>query len=372
MATIITTLRVIDRFSKPLLKAQMMMADVAATAKQLRRELETPITIRFDPDYTVRQARALRSQIEKQLGNITVKANVKQDGKADSDQSDSGGDAKNGRKGRRLGPFEIPDGLFDVIRAAPALYQLGQSLMSNQTVHGQMSNAELAQATAGAAAAAVEESAGGLLGKMREMVGELFSMENAKKLWEASVGGAMEEESLRARFVGRTGSAEVGGAMFDKFREEALKAGADVGESLKNALSFFSVTQNSGHISELNRLAGQLAAFDMTGGGITDAAEALKAAYAGDVDALSEKYAIPQSAIDAEAFTKMGEAGNMSGFIEMFDKMLEEQNLGREVFQAVQQTAAYQTEQLRNNLQASMAQAGRGGRAGAYAAHRPV
>ncbi|MCY7522143.1 hypothetical protein MH216_20435, partial [Paenibacillus larvae] len=90
-------------------------------------------------------------------------------------------------------------------------------------------------------------------------------IEAAKKLWSATIGGAMEQQKMEDMFKARTGDAEVGKAMFEKFKGNAIKAGVDVKEALTGALSFFSTTKNSNQIQELNMIAKQLNAFDTAG-----------------------------------------------------------------------------------------------------------
>lgn len=86
----------------------------------------------------------------------------------------------------------------------------------------------------------------------------------------------MEQQKMMDMFVARTGDAEIGTAMFEKFKADALKTGQDVNKSLQSTLSFFSATQNTDQLSKLNNFAQRMNAFDSAGNGIEGAAFALK------------------------------------------------------------------------------------------------
>jgi len=173
-----------------------------------------------------------------------------------------------------------------------------------------------------------------------------------------SVVGSLDQQKLKDTFIARTGDVTVGSSMSEKFKQEALATGQDVTEALQGALSFFPVTQNTDQLSQLNSMAAQLAAFDLSGGGIKEAASALKAAMGGDTGSLAESFSMPEPAMKELNIDRLGQSGNIDGFIQAFNQLLEKQRMGEQAFQTMMATPANQLKTLGNNTKATMADAG--------------
>ncbi|MEK4193285.1 hypothetical protein [Paenibacillus sp. FSL L8-0323] len=202
------------------------------------------------------------------------------------------------------------------------------------------------------------KSSSAWLSNIKGLVAAYLSLASAKALFEKTVGGAMEQQKMEDMFKARTGDAEIGKAMFDKFKAEALAAGQDVTKSLQSTLSFFSTTQNTDQLSQLNNLAQRLNAFDSAGNGIEGAAFALKEAMSGDIVSLAERFNMSKSDIRAFKIDDLGKAGNMEGFIKAFDQLLEKQQMGQKAFDTMMASPAKQVEVLGNNLRSTLADAG--------------
>ncbi|MEJ9164968.1 hypothetical protein P4I20_31205, partial [Paenibacillus graminis] len=179
-----------------------------------------------------------------------------------------------------------------------------------------------------------------------------------KALGEATLGGAMEQQKMVDMFIARTGDADIGKAMFDKFRDEALKAGQDVNKSLQSTLSFFSATQNTDQLSKLNNITQRLNAFDSAGNGVEGAAFALKEAMSGDIVSLAERFNMSKTDIRGFKIDELGKAGDIDGFIKAFDKLLEKQKMGQAAFDQMMASPAKQVETLGNNVRSMFADAG--------------
>lgn len=199
---------------------------------------------------------------------------------------------------------------------------------------------------------------GGLLSNLKGIAAAYLSIAGAQKLVGATIGGAMQQQKMMDMFIARTGDAEVGTAMFDKFKAEALAAGQDVNEALKGTLSFFSTTQNTDQLSQLNGLAARMAAFDSAGNGIEGAAFALKEAMSGDIVSLAERFNMSKADIRGFKIDELGKAGDMDGFIKAFNQLLEKQKMGEEAFKTMLASPAKQAETLGNNIKSAMADAG--------------
>jgi hypothetical protein len=201
---------------------------------------------------------------------------------------------------------------------------------------------------------------GGLLGQLKGIVAAYLSIAAAKKLVESTIGAGMEQIKMQDMFKARTGDDQVGAAMFDHFKQNALKAGVDVNEGLKSTLSFFSVSQNTDQLDKMNNLAQRLNAFDSAGNGMEGAAFALKEAMSGDIVSLAERFNVSKSAIREFKIDDLGKSGNVTEFLSQFDKLLESQKMGQAAFETMLKSPAKQAEQLGNNIKSAMADAGQG------------
>ncbi|WP_236287037.1 hypothetical protein [Paenibacillus allorhizoplanae] len=201
-------------------------------------------------------------------------------------------------------------------------------------------------------------SSGGLLGNLKGIASAYLSIAAAKKLWEATVGGAMEQQKMQDMFKARTGDDQVGAAMFQKFKQDALKTGAEVKASLTGALSFFSMTRDTNQITQLNNIAQRLAAFDTTGQGLDGGVFSVKEAMSGDIISLAERFNMSKAQIRSVKLDELGKSGDIEGFIKAFNKLLEMQSMGQAAFDKMLSSPAKQSEILRNNLKSMFADAG--------------
>ncbi len=201
-------------------------------------------------------------------------------------------------------------------------------------------------------------ASGGLLSNLQGMVAAYLSIAGAQKLFGATVGAAMEQKKMEDMFVARTGDVEIGKAMFEKFKADALAAGQDVTKSLASSLSFFSTTQNVDQLTKLNNLAQRLNAFDSAGNGIEGAAFALKEAMSGDIVSLAERFNMSKTDIRAFNIDEYGKAGDMDNFIKSFDLLLEKQKMGQAAFDTMMASPAKQVEVLGSNIKSMFAGAG--------------
>lgn len=193
---------------------------------------------------------------------------------------------------------------------------------------------------------------------VREKAGLLF--ESTKSMAQASVGAAWENQAIKEQYALRLGDADAGAAMFDRFRQEALQAGADAKEYLAGSLDNLAVTRDAEQASQLNRFARQLSLFDSQGGGLGGSFAALQAAMKGDVGSLSGRFGVSESLLQQFNIEELAKSGDMSGFIAAFDQMLEAANMGKAVMDTMFDSPTRKLEALQNNIQTMFAQAGEG------------
>lgn len=200
---------------------------------------------------------------------------------------------------------------------------------------------------------------GDLTRGLKEVAAAYLSIEAGKKLLESTVGGAMEQMKMEDMLKARTGNDQVGAAMFEKFKADALKAGMDVKDTINGVLSFFSMTKNTNQISQLEDIAQRLNAFDTTGQGLEGAVFSVKEAMSGDILSLAERFNMSKAQIRAVKLDDYGKAGDIDNFIKAFNKLLEMQSMGQAAFDKMLQSPAKQAEILQNRIKSGFADAGK-------------
>lgn len=235
-----------------------------------------------------------------------------------------------------------------VAQRHPTFAEAGLQLSANHATNAQGQNDQMNPG---------QGDSKGIGSSIKSMVGD-HALQGFMELGKATIGGAMEQRKTQDMFIARTGNEEIGTAMFEKFKTDALAAGLDVNESLQSSLSFLSSTQNVDQLSKLNDFAQQLNVFDSTGSGIEGAASAVKEAMSGDTTSLAERFNISDFDMEAFKIEDLGKSGNIDGFIKAFDQLLEKQNMGQAAFDQMMKSPTKQLEVLRNNMKSSFADAG--------------
>ncbi|MEK3867686.1 hypothetical protein MHH60_29910 [Paenibacillus sp. FSL H7-0716] len=311
-------------------EVKMELPEAAAVRSQLQSLIHgmggstaaIRIRVNLDTAHALHQATLLRSQIEARIGTLTARLNL------------------------RL-PATLDTLLRTLITTVERLRQVVNRMRGGRGGGG----------GGGDRRASGSGGGGGGLG-IGGLVGGYLGVSGIKALGEATIGGAMEQQKMMDMFVARTGDAEIGTAMFEKFKADALKTGQDVNKSLQSTLSFFSATQNTDQLSKLNNFAQRMNAFDSAGNGIEGAAFALKEAMSGDIVSLAERFNMSKSDIRDLKIDELGKAGDMDGFIKAFDKLLEKQKMGQAAFDQMMASPAKQMETLGSNVRSMFADAG--------------
>lgn len=205
----------------------------------------------------------------------------------------------------------------------------------------------------------IKSKLSGALPKLLPGTSGSFLMEKvAKPLVSTSIGGAMKQQQTEDMFITKTGSAELGKGMFEKFKSEAIAAGQDVDQTLQSSLSFLPEVQNVDQISQLNELSQRMAAFDISGNGIEGAASALKEALNGDASSLADSLKMSPADMSSFKIEDLAQSGNVDGLISAFDQILEKQNMGKDAFAVMMASPIKQVETLKNNLNSALADSG--------------
>ncbi|MCP3773659.1 hypothetical protein NLX71_10090 [Paenibacillus sp. MZ04-78.2] len=201
--------------------------------------------------------------------------------------------------------------------------------------------------------------------KFGSMVGSVVSLENGQKLYQATVGGAMEQQKRKDMFIERAGgdkkNDKFGESMFEYYKAEALNLGVDVNDYLSTALTFMPVAQNADQISKLSKLAHRLATFDPENQGIQANGLALKEALSGDpvsMASLAKRFGMSENQVSELKLDKLAEKGDKEGFISGVDKLFEMNNMGTQAYEDMLNSPTEQVGTLVTNVKNAFAEIG--------------
>ncbi|MBG9737262.1 hypothetical protein ABE142_17865 [Paenibacillus alvei] len=144
-----------------------------------------------------------------------------------------------------------------------------------------------------------------------------------------AIKGASKSEDMRARFNAQFGNREEGTEAFKALRAQALLNGKDVDKSLKSGLALTSVTKNTQDLLRMNEMVQRLSALQAKGGNPEESAGLMKAAYFGNSADLLKQLNIPVSAKQQEKLESFSKTGDLNGFIQAFDSLMNKANMGR-------------------------------------------
>ncbi|MEJ9221469.1 hypothetical protein P4H46_25145 [Paenibacillus glucanolyticus] len=179
---------------------------------------------------------------------------------------------------------------------------------------------------------------------------------------------AAKEQAMEDLFKVKTGNAEVGSAIFESVKQNALKTGVDVNESLNNALSFMSMTKNSDQISQLNGFADRMSVLSSGNKSSKDATAAIMSAMQGDTSALAKNFNIPDSQIKSFNAEIASSKGNFTAFLSSMDKLLQKSGMTQEAMDAMLNSPVNKWKKLMGSVNDSFVQMG----GGALAAIIPI
>ncbi|WP_194544487.1 hypothetical protein [Paenibacillus sp. JZ16] len=179
---------------------------------------------------------------------------------------------------------------------------------------------------------------------------------------------AAKEQVTEDFFKVKTGDAEVGSAIFENVKQNALKTGLDVNDSLNNALTFMSMTKNSDQIAQLNGFADRMSTLSTDGKSSKDATGAIMSAMRGDTSSLAKDFNIPDSQIKSFNAEIISSKGNFTAFLSSMDKLLQKSGMTQEAMDAMLDSPVNKWQQLMGSVNNSFVQMG----GGALAAIMPI
>lgn len=194
-------------------------------------------------------------------------------------------------------------------------------------------------------------------GKLSTAVGKYMTMGNVKKVLSSTVGGAMKQQEMRDTLSVRFGDRQVGNGMYDQVAKQALHTGQSTDGMLSSTMGFMSKTLDPKQLEKLNELSVRLSKLNPKEG-LAAAAGAVKQMMSGDSAAVAEKFSIRKSDLEGSAAMKAGKAGNVDGFIQGMDELLNKQNVTKEALEQIIASPAAQWQKAIASLKFMLAQAG--------------
>ncbi|MGG4145762.1 hypothetical protein ABEW34_21935 [Paenibacillus algorifonticola] len=182
----------------------------------------------------------------------------------------------------------------------------------------------------------------------------------ASELAAISLKGALSERTQKDMLIARTGSTEKGTAVFEAVRQQAISAGIDPSEAIKNTMNLLPMAENTEQFTKMTSMAMQLAAFDPNGGGTARSSEAIKAAMNGDTTLLTRQYGISSEAAQGFDPQTYINNGDVDGFLTGLNQVFENANLGKAGLDIVYSSPQSQMDTIANSLKTSLAGAGMG------------
>lgn len=189
----------------------------------------------------------------------------------------------------------------------------------------------------------------GLLGMIGAKAKKYLTLDNAGKFAKAAIGAAADNQLMKDTFIARTGSTEIGSAMFAHYQDEAIKSGENAKEYLSGVLSLLPSAKNTEQLDQLNHIAKNLAAFDKKDEGFQGAATVVQKAMGGDTKDLAERFNIKPELLASAKLGEYGKTGDTAGFIEAFNKVLEASNMGDAAANQVEESPLNKIKALKDN-----------------------
>ncbi|EHB56965.1 hypothetical protein [Paenibacillus lactis] len=206
----------------------------------------------------------------------------------------------------------------------------------------------------------------GMLGNMMKWASSLYSA--GTMAFTMTVIPAAKEQALEDLFKAKTGNADLGSAMFEQLKQNALRTGADVSESLNNALTFMSMTQNSDQIAQLNNFADRLSMLSPGNKSSKDATAAIMSAMSGDTSALAKNFNIPDAQMKAFNAEIVASKGNFASFLASMDQLLQKSGMTQQAMDTMMDSPMNKWKSIMGHVNDSFVQMG----GGALAAITPI
>lgn len=202
------------------------------------------------------------------------------------------------------------------------------------------------------------QSSNELLDSVKSMAAAYLSIEGSKRLFDSTIGAAMEQQSMIDTMASRTGNKAQGQDIFNQLSQQALKYGQDVKASLLGAQSFMSNTMDPKMLTQLNMLAMRLSKLNPEEG-LAGAAFSMKELMSGDYTSIAERFNMSRTMLQNSTARKAGQKNDIEGFIKGMDELLNKQNMTQKAFEQMLDSPAAKWSRIIETFKFKMANAGR-------------
>ncbi|AIQ76657.1 MULTISPECIES: hypothetical protein [Paenibacillus] len=191
-------------------------------------------------------------------------------------------------------------------------------------------------------------------------------VEKVKGVMEKVLVPAAEQQKWEDLFKAKTGNADVGVAMFDKFKKRALETGQDVSKSMESVLSFYPKTQNTDQLDKLMDYSTRLSMMSPEGKDIGDTSSAINSAFDGDSSDLASMLQVDEEELGG--LDLVASTGNMGAFLSTLGDIMTTAGMTSTSLQTMMDSPVNQWQTLLGNYNNSLAGMGQG----ALAAFSPL
>ncbi len=183
-------------------------------------------------------------------------------------------------------------------------------------------------------------------------------LDKVKGVMEKVLAPAAEQQKWEDLFKVKTGNADVGVAMFDKFKKRALETGQDVNKSMESVLSFYPKTQNTDQLDKLMDYSTRLSMMSPEGKDIGDTSSAITSAFEGDSSDLASMLQLDKE--DLGGLDLVAGTGNMEAFLSTLGDIMTTSGMTSESLQTMMDSPVNQWQALLGNYNNSLAGMGEG------------
>lgn len=193
-----------------------------------------------------------------------------------------------------------------------------------------------------------------LISKVTGLVKSYLGFQAAKQGIESTIGGAMKMQQQLFTIQGIMGNKDIATGYFEHINDLANKSVFSLNDFAGSTRKFMQFTKNTDSLDKLLNLNERLALIDPTQG-FDGAGFALKEMMSGDGVSLKERFGFGKADIEILKASK-----DMNSFISQFDKLLNKKGFTESMLEQYNKSAAAQFDNLKSNIETSLAQAGNG------------
>lgn len=238
--------------------------------------------------------------------------------------------------------------------------QQQQQQMNEKLKEGSQESAKMANSVNSLSTQIVQslKSVGSFAGK-QALAGLQTAGGYATTFAKNSIITAAQDESTKQTFIARSGDAATGTAMYEQVKADALKSGATINDAMKSALTFMSGAENMKQIQDLNSISVRLSKLSPNGQSMEEISKIMYGAIQGKSAPLSQ-FNIPATPEESANLTALGASGNVDGFIDAFNAILEKRGITEEALQTMMDAPTERWGTLMTNFGLIMSTVGQG------------